>query len=150
MSDFRWRLNYLWAVFLIQFLIMQSRKVILVIGLISIALGMAYIFATTAEVSSNPTFAEARQSGKTQKVIGELSSNHKVLDTITEEGELVKFHLTDDNKETVQVEYWGSKPYQFENSEQITVTGYFDSRDLFVAEEILIKCPSKYEGTDGV
>ena len=133
-----------------QILFMQSRKVILVVGLISIALGMAYIFATTAEVSANPTFAEARQSGKTQKVIGELSRNHLVYDTITEEGELVKFHLTDNNKETVYVEYWGSKPNQFEKSEQITVTGYFASYDVFVAEEILVKCPSKYEGTDGV
>ena len=40
-------------------------------------------------------------------------------------------------------------PDGFKNSEKIVVTGSFNN-DLFVAEKILMKCPSKYEGTDGV
>ena len=52
---------------------MQTRKVILILGLIGIALGMVYIFTTTAEVTTYANFAEARSTGKTHQVVGALS-----------------------------------------------------------------------------
>ena len=64
MKDYEWLLNTLWAVFLIRCLFMQTRKVILIVGLIGIALGMVHIFTTTAEVTTNPTLREARSTGK--------------------------------------------------------------------------------------
>jgi len=124
---------------------MQTRKVILVLGLIGIALGMVYIFTTTAEVTTYANFAEARSTGKTHQVVGALSPTHE----IENDGGLLQFYLQDDNDETVKVVYNKPMPDGFKNSEKIVVTGSFNN-DLFVAEKILMKCPSKYEGSDGV
>ena len=124
---------------------MQTRKVILVLGLIGIALGMVYIFTTTAEVTTYANFAEARSTGETHQVVGALSPSHE----IENDGGLLQFYLKDDNDETVKVVYNKPMPDGFKNSEKIVVTGSFNN-DLFVAEKILMKCPSKYEGTDGV
>ena len=124
---------------------MQTRKVILILGLIGIALGMVYIFTTTAEVTTYANFAEARSTGNTHQVVGALSPSHE----IENDGGLLQFYLKDDNDETVKVVYDKPMPDGFKNSEKIVVTGSFNN-DLFVAEKILMKCPSKYEGTDGV
>tara|TARA_B100000900_G_scaffold251245_1_gene214047 strand:- start:3 stop:380 length:378 start_codon:yes stop_codon:yes gene_type:complete len=123
---------------------MQGKKLILILGLIGIAFGMYYIATNTLDVATYPTFAEARQSGKTQTVIGELSPNHEVLTT----EEHIEFYLTDNNSETVQVMYLGSMPNDLMNSEKVTVTGSFINDSLFKASKILTKCPSKYEGAD--
>ena len=42
-----------------------------------------------------------------------------------------------------KVFYYDSKPQDFERSEKITMTGYA-SDSGFIAETILMKCPSKY------
>ena len=124
---------------------MKTRKIILVFGLIGIALGMVHIFTTTAEVTTYANFEEARSTGKTHQVVGTLSPSHEIDD----DGGLLQFHLQDDNNETVKVVYNKPMPDGFKNSEKIVVTGSFKN-ELFVAEKILMKCPSKYEGTDGV
>ena len=144
LEDLEWLLNTPWAVFLSREY-MKTRKIILVFGLIGIALGMVYIFTTTAEVTTYANFEEARSTGKTHQVVGTLSPSHEIDD----DGGLLQFHLQDDNNETVKVVYNKPMPDGFKNSEKIVVTGSFKN-ELFVAEKILMKCPSKYEGTDGV
>ena len=45
--------------------------------------------------------------------------------------------------EEVKVEFNGTKPQDFERSEQIVLQGKIVN-DVFVCKSILMKCPSKY------
>ena len=78
---------------------MKTRKIILVFGLIGIALGMVYIFTTTAEVTTYANFEEARSTGKHTSSRWDIKSSHEIDD----DGGLLQFHLQDDNNETVKV-----------------------------------------------
>ncbi|HLF15143.1 MAG TPA: cytochrome c maturation protein CcmE [Bacteroidota bacterium] len=55
------------------------------------------------------------------------------------------FYMADDFGKTVQVVYDGAKPNNFEIADAIVVKGKFHDGSFF-AEDILTKCPSKYEG----
>jgi len=55
---------------------------------------------------------------------------------------LLTFKLTD-GSETVDVEYRGSIPNNFEEGKMVVVGGVYDM-NLLRADEILVKCPSKY------
>jgi len=47
----------------------------------------------------------------------------------------------------MQIKYDKSKPSNFENADKIVAVGkYITSDDVFHADELLVKCPSKYEG----
>ncbi|MFM2134397.1 MAG: hypothetical protein RL156_1678 [Bacteroidota bacterium] len=62
---------------------------------------------------------------------------------------LFRFVMTDDEAREVPVEYQGSKPNNFELAESIVVKGKMEN-GIFVASDILTKCPSKYEGTNSM
>jgi cytochrome c-type biogenesis protein CcmE len=51
--------------------------------------------------------------------------------------------MKDENGLIRQVHYPNPKPANFEDAEQVVVEGQMEG-DVFVAEHILIKCPSKY------
>jgi cytochrome c-type biogenesis protein CcmE len=57
---------------------------------------------------------------------------------------LFTFYLKDTNGKEVLVNLLKPKPQDFELSEQVVVTGDMQG-DAFVANEVLMKCPSKYK-----
>ncbi|MBI4548879.1 MAG: cytochrome c maturation protein CcmE [Ignavibacteriae bacterium] len=56
------------------------------------------------------------------------------------------FYMKDDNDQEVKVVYDGAKPNNFEIADAIVIKGRYQD-GYFHANEILTKCPSKYEGT---
>jgi cytochrome c-type biogenesis protein CcmE len=54
------------------------------------------------------------------------------------------FTIIDNNGEEREVVYYNPKPQDFEKSEQVVVIGSVKEK-TFVADEILLKCPSKYQ-----
>ena len=54
------------------------------------------------------------------------------------------FYMKDDNGEEVRVVYDGAKPNNFELADAIVVKGRYQD-GYFHANDILTKCPSKYE-----
>lgn len=55
------------------------------------------------------------------------------------------FNLTDDNN-VIEVTYEGSRPPNFNEGQQVVVIGELVSQYHLNASEMLVKCPSKYEG----
>jgi len=53
------------------------------------------------------------------------------------------FFLKDKKGEIAQIFFRGVKPIDFEKSEQIVITCRF-YKDFFIASNLLLKCPSKY------
>ena len=59
---------------------------------------------------------------------------------------LFSFYLEDDQEEVRLVHYQNPKPASFEDAEKIVVEGHLGG-DVFQADRILMKCPSKYSDT---
>lgn len=53
--------------------------------------------------------------------------------------------VTDPNRRQLQVVYNGPKPDLLRDEAQAIITGHMGADGVFVAEELLLKCPTKYE-----
>lgn len=57
------------------------------------------------------------------------------------------FTLREDGGAEMAVEYDGAKPANFDDADKVVAIGRWDkNRKIFEARELLIKCPTKYEG----
>jgi cytochrome c-type biogenesis protein CcmE len=64
-----------------------------------------------------------------------------------ETSQQLRFGLSDDRGNTMPVLYAGTKPGNFEEATEIVAVGSY--RDgAFHADQLLVKCPSKYQGLD--
>ncbi len=113
-------------------------------GVIIIAL---FIFAYTSfqdKEAKYTDFTNAKTSGEKVVVNGQWL---KDMDYgYNPENNQFSFYMTDENKKSMKVIYYGQKPNNFEMADEIVVKGQC-SNEMFIANEILTKCPSKYEGT---
>lgn len=115
---------------------------IIAIAIIAVAVGV--IISTLADSSTFVDFQTAAQSpGKTYQVVGVLNKDKEMVYNPAANANLFTFYMLDNNGLEKQVHYAGSKPQDFERSEQVVLTGYMQE-DIFYAEKILMKCPSKY------
>ncbi len=118
----------------------MKKTEIILIFLVAIIIGV--IISLTYNASTYITFEDAEKNmGKQYTVIGELNKEKQIhfdpyLNQLT-------FFAQDSLNNERKVFYYDSKPQDFERSEKITMTGYA-SDSGFVAETILMKCPSKY------
>ena len=63
---------------------------------------------------------------------------------VVSDGELV-FRLADGKGASLAVRYNGVKPANFDSAAKAVVRGTYNGAE-FIADEILLKCPSKYRG----
>ena len=56
------------------------------------------------------------------------------------------FPITDEHGNRMPVRYGGIKPGNFEQADRVVVIGRYDE-GIFLADQLLVKCPSKYQGT---
>ena len=91
-------------------------------------------------------FKTAQANGKTVQVIGypqkDLPMNYDGSKN------LFTFTVKDEKQNISKVVYNGSKPNNFDMAPMVVVKGKFADGN-FVADEVLTKCPSKYEGKMG-
>ena len=100
-----------------------------------------------AQVGGYMDFAEAEKTGANAHVVGQwVQERHFAYDR---EQNIFSFHMTDEAGQMRQVHYPNPKPPNFEDAEQLVVEGYTEG-DVFVANHILVKCPSKYNDTRGL
>ena len=57
------------------------------------------------------------------------------------------FHMKDESGKVKKVVYSRPKPNNFEQADRLVVIGELRN-DVFYADEMLMKCPSKYNATD--
>lgn len=77
-------------------------------------------------------------SNKMVQVIGKTDNK-----TIKTDKSGFSFTITDDNKNKMNIYHRGVKPLNFEHAEKVVLIGKY-SNDHFVADKMLVKCPSKY------
>jgi cytochrome c-type biogenesis protein CcmE len=115
----------------------------IVIGLLLVVVSIAFgVTAFKKSLTPYISFAEARRSGANVQVNGVLADPaHVQYDA--GRSELV-FALKDDKNEVMNVVYKGVKPVNFEQATNVVAIGtYKDGR--FAADQLLVKCPSKYQ-----
>ena len=122
-------------------------KYIIGIGVIVVFMGFAAI-SFQSSLTPYVAFAEAKTSGRTVQVKGATiqESAQYNMDTKT-----FNFKLVDDRGDELQVMYNGVKPSNFERATEVVAKGRYQN-GVFMADELLGKCPSKYEaeGVHGV
>ncbi len=111
------------------------------IGIIVLAIAMASLGFKDAFRSYTTSIREARESGRSVQLAGFLGSTGE-YDT---EGNWT-FLLQDETNEQVKVIYPEPRPSNFEQAISIVAIGRYEaSKDAFMAEDLLVKCPSKYQ-----
>ena len=110
--------------------------------IITIAVAIGAIIVTINDSSTYVGFAQAGENpGTKYTVIGYLDKEAE-MNYDARKNSFV-FTAVDKNGEKSKVFYNQPKPQDFERSEEITMKG-FATDSNFVASEILMKCPSKY------
>ena len=72
------------------------------------------------------------------------------IDLVDEEGGLAAaLHnaVIDPTRSQLQVVYYGARPDLLQNEAQAILTGELLANGVFEADELLLKCPTKYEGS---
>lgn len=123
-----------------------------ILGIIIIAVAVTIIISTAGDASSYVTFKEAKElshKGKSSKihVVGQLKKNERGdIVGIEESPDKLSFSfiMIDDNGTEEKVFYNEPIPTDFQRSEQVVVVGSFRN-ETFLADKILMKCPSKYQ-----
>jgi cytochrome c-type biogenesis protein CcmE len=119
-------------------------KKIHIVFIVLIAVAIAAIMSTVADSSTYSSFAAAAQNPDTEyHVVGKLNKEKPLEYNPQVNANLFAFYMKDNEGTELKVEFNGTKPQDFERSEQIVITGRADGK-VFHAEKILMKCPSKY------
>ena len=118
----------------------MNAKVLLAVGLLvaAIAIGVTSFKKTVTPYIS---FAEARKSSGLVQVNGVLADKTYVLKS---DDQYLSFRLKDERGEVLPVEYHGVVPGNFDQATSIVAIGRYQA-GTFQAEQLLVKCPSKYQ-----
>jgi cytochrome c-type biogenesis protein CcmE len=115
-----------------------------IIGIIVIAIAIGAIMTTVADSSTYASFnVSIENPGKEFHVVGQLNKEAEMNYDPQVDANLFTFNLIDNEGVEQKVHFKGSKPQDFERSEQVVLIGQYNG-DHFEASKILMKCPSKY------
>lgn len=129
----------------------MKRTHIFGIGIIAIAITI--IISTAGDASSYVSFTEAKEMAEEGDnglihVVGTLkkTATGEVMG-IQPSADMLSFSflMIDENGLEQKVMYNEPIPNDFTKSEQVVVIGSYKETDVFVADKILLKCPSKYQ-----
>jgi cytochrome c-type biogenesis protein CcmE len=120
--------------------------------LVVIAAAVAIIISTSNDASTYVTFDQAFEMASNGNrnsihVVGDLKKDAQGHVIGIEPGaDMVSFTfiMVDENKKEQVVYHNQPMPQDFTRSEKVVVIGQY-SGDKFIAEKILLKCPSKYQ-----
>ena len=124
-----------------------------ILAIVVIGIAIAIMISTAGDTSSYVNFTEAKNmavknsSDVKVHVVGTLKKDAQgqVMDIYPSPDKLsFSFILLDDQNTPQEVYYNEPMPADFQRSEQVVIIGSYQG-DVFVADKILLKCPSKYQ-----
>jgi cytochrome c-type biogenesis protein CcmE len=121
----------------------RQRKLWYAIGGVLVAAFLAY-GATSFKSNLTPyvSFEEAMRKPAKVQVAGSLVPDSTAY---VVESEKLEFGIQDEDGTRMKVLYDGVKPGNFEEATEIVAIGSYHD-NAFHAEQLLVKCPSKYQG----
>ncbi|GIV28207.1 MAG: hypothetical protein KatS3mg027_2021 [Bacteroidia bacterium] len=119
-------------------------KKIYIITLVIIAIAIGVILTSLSNTATYSNFKEAAQNpDKEYHIVGKRDTTESEVYNPLVNPDQFEFYLIDQLGEKRKVVLHKSKPQDFDKSEQIVVIGKMQG-DHFEADDILMKCPSKY------
>jgi len=126
------------------------------LGLGIIAIAIVIIMTSIGDASSYESFTtakEMKQNGEDNAihVVGQLKKDSTGEVTglnVREDKVSFTFMLVDNEGVEQEVFYNEPVPADFSRSESVVVIGSYKNDDIFIADKILMKCPSKYQETE--
>ncbi len=120
---------------------------IVVAGVIGVLVNRAVTRASTFYVTVTELHHEGKDNiGKETTVNGMIVGSSIQWDVARS---ILKFSIQDTTDSPIlPVVFYGPKPDDFQNQWPVIVTGKLQPDGIFVAEKLLIKCPSKYQTKD--
>ncbi len=120
----------------------MKRIYVIAAAMVAIALGL--FLSASDDLSAYSNFSDAIESGDRVKIAGQLAKDKAMTYDPQKDPNYFSFYLRDTKGEERKVVLLQPKPQDFEQSEQIVLTGRMKD-DAFVATDVLMKCPSKYK-----
>ncbi|HSV95977.1 MAG TPA: cytochrome c maturation protein CcmE [Spirochaetota bacterium] len=100
-------------------------------------------FSMSGMLTPYVSFADAMKSGEYVQIIGARPKSAPVEYS----GGSFAFTLRDEDGASLRVVHRGVKAQNFEHADKIVALGTYDAPSgIFVADRLLVKCPSKYTG----
>ncbi|MEM7659253.1 MAG: cytochrome c maturation protein CcmE [Bacteroidota bacterium] len=120
---------------------MKPFHIVIIVALAIFIAVVSIDLSTSASIYTD--FATAKVAEKKVHIVGKWVQRDMVEETPYQ----FSFYLQDTLQEVELVHYYKGKPSNFEQAEKIVVVGGYEEEG-FVADNIVMKCPSKYEPTD--
>jgi cytochrome c-type biogenesis protein CcmE len=121
---------------------MKKSHIIIILAIV-VALGTIIVLFSSSDTYSDFTIAKANPASQHQ-IIGKLVNSKPIDYNPTLDANSFTFYMSDEDGKLCKVQYKGSKPQDFEKSEQVVITGRMENDSVFMASDLLLKCPSKY------
>jgi len=115
--------------------------VLVFLAVFVVALGINFSQATSLYTG----FSEAKETGQQVHIVGKWINRDQA--SYDPQRDIFQFFMQDTLNNVELVRYHDPKPTNFEQAEKVVVIGGYEG-GAFVAEKIVMKCPSKYEATD--
>ena len=120
------------------------KKSYIVGGLVVLLAMVMAMYSFKSTLTSYVTVSEAKASKRPVQVAGIVVKGTDRYDL--KRNNLI-FVLREDGGDEMQVEYDGPRPGNFDNVTKVVAIGKYEPKEkVFMARELLVKCPSKYEG----
>ncbi len=118
----------------------MNAKIVAAIVLLGLAVGFGI---TSFKQSMTPyvSFAEARRAHGLVQVNGTLADKNYVL---KKQDQFLEFKLRDGHGQVMDVAYHGVIPGNFDQATAVVAIGRWTNQ-RFEADQLLVKCPSKYQ-----
>jgi cytochrome c-type biogenesis protein CcmE len=121
-----------------------SRKSYIIGAVIVVLALIMAMYSFKSTLTAYVSVSEAKMSPRAVQVAGVVVQGSERYDL---ESNKLLFTLREDTGDEMAVEYDGHKPANFDDVTKVVSIGKYNTKkDLFVASELLVKCPTKYEG----
>lgn len=126
-----------------------NKKLKFIIGGVIILIAVVFLVAQSISSTGAYYMTVADLNSKSDKLMGQKI---RVSGAIVQESEdwnptelMLNFHMTDETGEEVLVSFHGSRPSNFSRATEAIVEGEMTPHGTFAADNLLLKCPSRYE-----
>jgi cytochrome c-type biogenesis protein CcmE len=120
----------------------MKKSAIVFIALIGVAI--AAIISSYGDASTYESFDVALENpDKEYHVVGTLNKEKERYYDPKKDANYFTFYMIDQKGKECKVIYYAPEPQDFDKSEQVVIIGKMKGEE-FLANKILLKCPSKY------
>ncbi len=129
---------------------MKTKNVYYLVGAVLLLVFAGFSYSEfTGALTPYVSYDLAKGAERTVQVAGGLEQGSGAYDEAS--GQLRFTLIEAETSETIRVRYDGVKPANFEDAVSIVAIGRFDpGAQEFAAKQLLVKCPSKYQGLESV